>query len=223
MLEKLIVGRYIELDLPILNARPPAALAKPPYGSFIDSTSVPVMLQQSAKKKTTAGTKAPFSAFKMGEVSAKKEHRNFVWLKWVPPYVAQIPLGTVDVLTGPMSGCWVITYKWPTAADAVYIGHLGTEGNKVKDDALKAGWTQFAAANPTALLSGFQPNRTYVDELEVGKNDDEFTFMFGLVTPDQKFHSIKLGRVGRFGREFRIIAVREVTPTTGTALQTIFA
>ena len=225
MLEKLIVGRYIELDLPLLNAKPPAAVAKPPDGSFVDSTNVPVTLQQSEKKKTASGSKAPFSAFQIGGVNAKKVHRNFHWLKWVPPHIAQIPLGPVDVLTGPMSGCWIITYKWPTAGDAVYVGHLGTMGTTVRDDAMKAGWNNFAAANPGALLAGFQPNRAFPTavELEAGLNPGEFTFIFGLVTPEQKFHSVKLGRVGPTGREFRIIAVKEMTPTVGPALQSIFA
>lgn len=224
MLEKLIVGRYIELDLPVLNTKPPAAVAKPPDGSFIDSTHLPVTLQQSEKKTTKVGSKAQFSAFQMGGVNVKKEHRNFHWLKWVPPYIAHMPLGGVDVLTGPMSGCWIITYKWPAAADAIYVGHLGTMGVTQRDDAMKAGWNQFAAASPAALISGFQPNRAFTNELEgQGKNDDEWTFIFGLVTPQQKFYSIKLYRIGRLGREFRVIAVKEVTPTSGIALQSIFA
>lgn len=223
MLDKLIEGRYIDLDLKILNLKPAAlAMAKPPGGSFVDSTHMPFSIQQSVSERTGLFSSIKASGFAPG-VNAVKAHRNFHWLKWIPPYISQIPLGAVDVLTGPMSGCWVITYKWPGAADLVHVGHLGTCGDTAWDNSMKAGWTRFAADNPGALISGFQPNRAFADELSVGLKPGEYTSIFALVTPGRKYHAVKLGRVGTHGTRFRIVKVKEITPTIGTALQTIFA
>lgn len=223
MLEKLIKGRFIDLDIKTLNLRPaglsPAA-GNPPHGSFVDSTAMPLNLEQAVSEKTGIFSRTKTSGFVPG-VNNAKVHRNFHWLKWIPPYIAQIPLGGVDVLTGPMSGCWVITYRYPGAAtDQIYVGHLGTCGTTAWDDAMKAGWTHFAAANPTALISGFQPNRAFADDLGVGPG--EYTNIFALVTPDRRYHAVKLGRVGLQGSKYRIVDVKEVTATTGLALQTIF-
>ena len=225
MLEKLIQGRFIDLDIKVLNVKPPAlanAAIKPPHGSFVDSTVLALSLQQSVSEKTGIFSHSKTSAFAPG-VNAAKVHRNFHWLKWIPPYTAQIPLGGVDILTGPMSGCWVIPYRWPgtAATDPIHVGHLGTCGNKEWDDGMKAGWNQFAANHPNALISGFQPNRAFANDLDVGPG--EFTNIFALVTPDRRYHAVKLGRVGIQGSKFRIVKVKEVTPTVGAALQTIFA
>ena len=222
MLEKLIEGRYIDLDIKALNVKPAAvASAKPPHGSFVDSTNMQLNLQQSVSERTGLFSSTKTSGFAPG-VNNAKVHRNFAWLKWIPPYISQIPLSGSDILTGPMSGCWVTTYRWPGAAnDPVYVGHLGTCGTKEWDDGMKAGWTQFAANNPTALISGFQPNRAFTDDLDVGQG--EFTNIFALVTPDRRYYAVKLGRVGIQGSKYRIVKVKEVTPTIGTALQTIFA
>ncbi len=223
MLEKLIEGRYIDVDLKILNAKPgPLLAAKPAGGSFVDSTLMPFSIQQSVSEKTGIFSSIRTSGFAPA-LNTVKVHRNFHWLKWIPPYISQIPLGTIDVLTGPMSGCWVITYKWPGAAgDPVYVGHLGTCGTKDWDDSMKAGWNQFAANNPDALISGFQPNRAFpnVDE---GMKKGEFTSIFALVTTDRKYYAVKLGRQGTHGTRYRIVKVVECTPTVGSGLQTIFA
>ncbi len=221
MLEKLIEGRYIDLDIKTLNTKPPDALAKPPHGSFVDSTTLQLNIQQSVSERTGLFSSTKTSGFAPG-VNNAKVHRNFNWLKWLPPYIAQIPLGGFDVLTGPMSGCWVITYRWPGAAtDPIYVGHLGTCGMKEWDDGMKAGWNQFAANNPTALISGFQPNRAFADDLNVAPG--EYTNIFALVTPERRYYAVKLGRVGIQGSKYRIASVKEVAPTVGPALQTIFA
>lgn len=221
MLEKLIKGRFIDLDIKALNLKPGAITAvKPPLGSFVDSTVIPLSIQQSVSEKTGFFSSTKTSGFAPG-VNNQKVHRNFHWLKWLPPYVAQIPLGGVDVLTGPMSGCWVITYRYPGAAtDPIYVGHLGTCGHTEWDNGLKAGWNQFAANNPTALISGFQPNRAFATDLDVGSG--EYTNIFALVTPDRRYYAVKLGRVGISGSKYRIVKVVEVTPTVGAGLQAIF-
>ncbi len=223
MIEKLIEGRYIDLDLKVLNEKPNAIkVAKPAGGSFVDSTHLAYKIEQSVSERTGMFSRTRASSFAPG-MNIDKGHRNFHWLKWLPPYIAQIPLGAVDVLTGPMSGCWVITYRWPGAAgDPVYVGHLGTCGTKALDDEMKAGWNQFAAQNPNALISGFQPNRAFADNLEGGLKPGEYTSIFALVTTDRRFYAVKLGRVGPFGTRFHIVKVKEVTPTTCLALQNIF-
>ena len=223
MIEKLIEGRYIDLDLKTLNLKPEAVKnAKPPGGSFVDSTLMPYTIEQSVSEKAGLFSRTRTSGFSPGANQAKV-HRNFHWLKWLPPYIAHMPLGGVDVLTGPMSGCWVITYRWPGApGDPVYVGHLGTCGTKQLDDEMKGGWNQFAAQNPDALISGFQPNRAWADDLTGGLKNGEYTSIFALLTPDRKFYSVKLGRVGMFGNRFHIVKVKEIAPTLGHALQTIF-
>ena len=222
MLEKLITGRYIELDIKVLNAKPPAAAAKPPHGSFIDSTIMPLNLQQSVSERTGIFSSNKTSGVAPG-VNNAKVHRNFNWLKWVPPYIAQMQLGGFDVLTGPMSGCWVITYRWPGApTDPVYVGHVGTCGTKEWDDGVKAGWNQFSTNNPAALISGFNPYREFYPN-DLGNSPGEYTVIYALVTPERRYYAVKLGQVGPGGTKYRIVKVKEATPTVGEALQRIFA
>lgn len=223
MLEKLIEGRYIDVDLKVLNAKPAAiAGVKPPGGSFVDSTQMPLSIQHSVSEKTGVFSSIRTSGFAPA-LNTVKVHRNFQWLKWVPPYICQTPLGSIDILTGPMSGCWVITYKWPGigTADPVHVGHLGTCGTKDWDDSMKAGWTHFAANNPDALISGFQPNRAFPD-VDEGIKKGEFTSIFALVTPEKKYYAVKLGRQGPYGTRYRIVKVKECAPTLGRSLQAIF-
>src|SRR5437016_5586767 len=101
MLErKLIVNRLINLNL---------AHAVAPHYADGDFVRVPVQdcyLQQSTGVFTkTSGVRAG---------TGLKAHRNFKWLPWLPGAISEVALVGADVLTGPMSGCWLVTYRKPT-------------------------------------------------------------------------------------------------------------
>jgi hypothetical protein len=109
--QKLIVNRFINLTL-----------APPPAPAYADGAFVLVPVQQCYLQESTGFFK------KTSTVQAgvgPKAHRNFKWLPWLPGAISEVALIGADVLTGPMSGCWLVTYRKPNGVP--HAGHLGTD------------------------------------------------------------------------------------------------
>jgi hypothetical protein len=87
-----------------------------------------------------------------------KAHRNFAWLEWMRGVVSEIRPQGIDVLTGPMTGCWITSY---VRGGVHYIGHVGTEDFPTSPNSIKArnAWNTFAASVPMGAYSGFNPHR----------------------------------------------------------------
>src|SRR5262245_27070643 len=108
--QKLIIDRYIDLNLNV------PAIPAFNQGDFVTVTTYDCYLQESTGVfKKSSGIQAGLGA---------KAHRNFRWLPWIPGAIAETPLAGVDVLTGPMSGCWLVTYR---RGGQTFAGHLGTD------------------------------------------------------------------------------------------------
>jgi hypothetical protein len=110
--------------------------------------------------------------------SGAKAHRNFLWLPWLPGAVSEVRLGNTDVLTGPMSGCWLMIYRRNAA---VHVGHIGTLNNPAdpKSVAVKAAWNSFAKQQGTQILGGFNPSQGLFVK---AKGDDGCFLVCGLIT-----------------------------------------
>ena len=145
---------------------------------------------------------------------------NFTWLDFIPGRITESPL-TSDVLTGPMSGCWITAYK---RAGQRCVGHIGTDSNNpLATTNVKSKWDAFVAGNYTNILGGFKPS---VDigamppaVLPPAGNDGQF-FIFGLVTSDMRFFSILTYIQGRgwAGQNptdtIRVAKIHEITVST---------
>ena len=134
MFEKLIVGRYIDLDVPpddsILDGDPDHGFQRvrrtvlhiaeskssaAPVGELpsFPGASVKVKaslgLQHAATHVQSQFQRQRVSALGVGEAPGgeAKAHRNFVWLPWLKGLVSEVSPEGFDLFTGPMSGCWI--------------------------------------------------------------------------------------------------------------------
>lgn len=70
---------------------------------------------------------------------AGKAHRNFRWLHWQKGKITYLPVAGPDILTGPMSGCWVVIFSM---AGVNYVAHIGTAApGSVETLQVKAAWS----------------------------------------------------------------------------------
>lgn len=210
--QKLIVGRYIELNTPQPTWVGPAAAgfreqnrlimhidesessaAPIPGFSFPNAplkTQVQLGLQKTAAQVQSQFNRQRVSATGVGQVA--KAHRNFLWLEWVPGIVNEVqPLG-IDVFTGPMSGCWIVSYM---RNNVHYVGHIGTEDDPNTQNSLNAknSWNAFAAGVPMGAYSGFNPKRDWVGPVPLPIAGDASVGrekFFALVAADGTYHSV---------------------------------
>jgi hypothetical protein len=177
--QKLIVGRYFDFTVP----DSPRPTGDP--GSFQPVDGQQCYLQESTGvfTKTSAVVDGP----------GEKEHRNFIWLPWVPGRITEVPLGKADVLTGPMSGCWLVTYS--NSSGKQCVGHIGTKDNAQDPDtiAVKETWNSFAKANPGSVKGGFNPVRGLSPSSSIPAakiRGAESIFIYGLVTTENNFYTM---------------------------------
>lgn len=104
---------------------------------------------------------------------------HYSWLAYAPGRTTRLS-ATRDILTGPMSGC--IIPIWSERGRR-YVGHVGTVGNKVMDDRVKA---IFGASMPQNTI-GFNPGSGVWDK-------DAATIL-------AKLPMLKTGRFDKKGRE----------------------
>jgi hypothetical protein len=162
---KLIVGRYFNFVMP--------KSTKGILGTFMTQPQISLTIQESTGFFT-----------KTSNISAgtgSKAHRNFQWLNWVAGAVNQVAFGNLDVLTGPMSGCWIMKYK---IAGIEYIGHVGTfnKADSPQSIASKTAWNAFANANPLDVVGGFKPKWNGVWPPSIKGDNTTGQTTFGLVT-----------------------------------------
>jgi hypothetical protein len=138
-----------------------------------------------------------------------KDHRNFQWLGWYKGAVSQAALGNTDVLTGPMSGCWITVHQF---SGQPHVGHVGTfeTPNHPKSVAAKKAWKDFAAANPEAVIKDFNPFRSFNGNWPETKTGDHAwgKKVIALVTSDQSLHSICLWKQEEGNGVYRIAEVK---------------
>lgn len=212
--QKLIVGRYLEL-----NTLPPV-FAGPAAAGFQEVNRVVLHIDPSSSAPAPMPAQNPQHGFNPGlgqrmaigiqragqhvqsqmarqRVSttgvgtAAKAHRNFVWLEWLGGVVSEVQPGGYDVLTGPMSGCWIVSY---TRGGVHYIGHVGTVQDHAHADsvAARAAWNAFAAANPRHSYAGFNPfNDPWVGgPVPMGLPGEAARKTFALVSAEGRFHTV---------------------------------
>jgi hypothetical protein len=119
------------------------------------------------------------------------------WLPWIVGVVSEVQQSG-DVLTGPMSGCWITRYF---RGNVPYVGHVGTgDAGSAQTIAAKTAWNNFrpppASLYRTLLqatgfdyITGFDPfavweNSPVLDALETPPD------IYGLVTTSGAFYSV---------------------------------
>lgn len=214
--EKLVVGRFLTMPL----ATVVTAIAGP-EGTVVDQPPKVSSIEQSV---SSGGL---FSRTKTSGIVAgqnQKARRNFNFLTYIPGLVTQTPLAGVDVLTGPMSGCWIMVY---THEGVTKVGHVGTflKPTDQKSIAAKAAWAAFTQQVPAPqLIAGFNPFTHWKERgfpLKVG--DDGNGSVYALVTTDHRLYSIYLYRQGGNAapNTYRIAGLQEIVSAPRSALMHI--
>jgi len=111
-----------------------------------------------------------------------------MFLKYQPGYVTTAPLtDNMTVITGRMSGCWIMKY---TRNGADYVAHIGTSDNDpVLNTRAKTAWMDLVAdaTNPISNVIGFNPLRDFSGEILGGT-------LFAIVEPNGTFYNLDLSR-----------------------------
>jgi hypothetical protein len=125
------------------------------------------------------------------EGAGRREHRNFQWLEYFPGAIAEVPLSGLDVLTGKMTGCWLVIYKKPPDK-IVTVAHIGTEDSPTTEGtvAVKRTWNTFAGTYPIDVIAGFRPSNAWRDSIPPMTSGDIGAEIYGLVTADKRLYSI---------------------------------
>jgi hypothetical protein len=216
--QKLIVGRYIELQTPapanaltpmpagfqllnrfVLHIEQSKSSASPvappnPLVGFNPTLgqSVQILAQRAGQHIESQFDRQRVSGTAAGAVA--KAHRNFVWLEWLAGLVSAVEPNGVDVLTGPMSGCWIMSFLYNGTR---YVGHVGTDMTPTTANSIaaKAAWNNFATGavaggGPGAVITGFNPFNDWVLPYPAGLPGEANLKMFALVTAANTFHSV---------------------------------
>lgn len=209
MLErKLIVDRFINLTLPAVAVKP-----------YADGEFVMVPLQQHYLTEST-GIFTKTSGVQVG--TGPKEHRNFIWLPWLSGGISVVALSIGDVLTGPMSGCWLVTYR--KANGVPHVAHIGTDiASAAKTKAVKDAWNAFANANQGDLIGGFNPLRQWQGALPAQRGGEGAARMFGLVTTDGRYFAVMTYQQAAPAPNslLRIAGIQQIPPTGPAQLRDI--
>lgn len=136
---------------------------------------------------------------------------SFRWLPWVKGAISQVESSVLDVLTGPMSGCWLMLYTRGTQAFACHIGTV--EGpTDPQTVAVKAAWRNFAnnaPQNGVQIVSGFNPARAFPSGFPPKKQSDlGAPKIFGLITTTGHLYAIFFW--GQRDNSLRVAALKEV-------------
>jgi hypothetical protein len=232
--QKLIVDRYLDFVVPTPTFVGPAAagfreqnpvllhieeseLSTAPFNPNTFPAAFTPSLKDKAKLALQNAGPQIKSALDIQRTSAlggghvAKAHRNFVWLGWVPGIVNEIRPNGMDILTGPMSGCWITSYM---KGGLQYIGHVGTEDdpNTANSIAAKGAWNTWAAGVFMGSYSGFKPTADWVGAAPPQKSGEFKNKTFGLVTADGDFHIVVGYQIGSSNR-IRIAGIQKTKAT----------
>jgi hypothetical protein len=211
--QKLIVGRYIELNTPAPTMAGPAAngfqevqrvtlniaesksSSSPLQASPTMPGFNPNLRQRAAIARQRAGRKisSQFHRQRTSETgvgASVKVHRNFAWLEWLAGLVSEVRPNGMDILTGPMSGCWITAY---IRGGINYVGHVGTDLTYAHPHSVAArtAWNNFTAGALLGSYSGFNPfNDPWIGTVPTAQAGEANRKTFALVTGSGEFYTI---------------------------------
>ena len=221
---KLLVGRYFQMIRPTwrnLTGNPPV---------FVPVVCPPLTIQESTRRDPGAalnpfrniGGQRSSGVVPGANAAPNKVHRNFKFLPWYQGDIAETALNC-DVLTGPMSGCALVSYRRngvPT------VGHVGTV--TVTDAVpatintnVKALWNAFANANPLDVIGGFIPTAITVPAHPPAQTGDIGGETWGLYAMNGDFYAVLVYKQSTPGSEFRIAGIHQVPSMTLAQLQNL--
>eukprot|EP00591_Stephanopyxis_turris_P008295 CAMPEP_0195508932 /NCGR_PEP_ID=MMETSP0794_2-20130614/2017_1 /TAXON_ID=515487 /ORGANISM="Stephanopyxis turris, Strain CCMP 815" /LENGTH=166 /DNA_ID=CAMNT_0040636033 /DNA_START=143 /DNA_END=643 /DNA_ORIENTATION=+ len=112
---------------------------------------------------------------------------KITWLKYQPGYVTTAPLlaNSMPVLTGKMSGCWVVKYSH---GGNDFVAHVGTDSsNPVLNTRAKNSWNNFVTSNNTVNVTGFNPSRDWPVNIDRSSPD-----LYAIVDTNGNFYDLEV-------------------------------
>ncbi|NQZ30558.1 MAG: hypothetical protein HRU06_04745 [Oceanospirillaceae bacterium] len=205
--QKLIVGRWIDvpLQVPVNNG--------PAVGGFQPLNNVMLHINESTRMSAFG---AKTSTVTTGHIA--KNNRNYQWLEWLPGLVSEVSQFNVDVMTGPMTGCWITRY---VRNGLQCVGHVGTymEANHEHSIAARASWNAFAAAG--GVITGFNPQNGWVGPFPPAKTGDGAFKIFAVVTSAGDFWTIFTYADVTGANRVRIAGTQEIQTASLATLQAL--
>ena len=220
---KMLVGRFLQF-----NPTPKRGLTGNPPA--IVPVLCPALTIQESHRKDPGAAYNPFrnvggvreSNVVVGtNVNANKVHRNFKWLPWYEGDISTTDF-TCDVLTGPMSGCILVSYT--SATGAPMVGHVGTVSVSETIPAsvntnVKNLWNQFAQNLPLAnQVRGFNPVDAAIPGHGPAQGGDAKGETWGLFAHGGGFFAINVWIQKGTIDTFRIAGVHPATPIAPPAV-----
>jgi hypothetical protein len=154
MIEKTLKGRYLKkIGLFEDSCRPPTPHLPEHFVEAIGHHHH--ILPSARSEKGISGKKT--SEICDGPIADTR--RAFVWLPYVPGKVTYVREGGYDILTGKISGCWIMRFL----LDGVrYVAHVGTEQSSTSANTLRAyaAWDAAVSDWGVSLSSAFNPTRS---------------------------------------------------------------
>jgi hypothetical protein len=148
------------------------------------------------------------------------------WLTYKHGHTTKIRR-TADILTGPMSGCWIV--RWTENNGSKWVGHIGTvESSVAVSRTAKTGFRN--------AMGGFRKVRGYnpANAWNPGEIAGQMAKLYGvpthppspqiisLVTSNGWFYSIMMFRLG-YGDEYVVGGIRRVRGTSRQQLNALLA
>ncbi len=223
---KLLVGRILEFNRAVGRIR---QASSPQFESLVIAP-----LQVAESTRIDVGSKLnPFrnlggqrqSMVVAGaNPSANKAHRNFKWLPWYEGDISETLLN-YDVLTGPMSGCCLVTYR-QAAGGPLFAGHIGTvtvsESSPASiNDNVKNLFKQAITNNTIRDVRGFIPTNNAVPSHPPAVGNDIGGETWGLLTTTGDFYAVNVYLQKLALNRYHVVGVHKVLSMTLPQIQAI--
>lgn len=205
--QKLIVGRYLDFPQAILGQ--PGMLPTQTPGDMVTCQPNQFHIQEST---------GVFTKTSVIVAGAGPAHRTFTWLPYTPGLITVVALVGADVLTGPMSGCWLATYRKPNGVP--HAAHVGTDVASVaRTAAVNTAWNLHATAHAGDIIGGFNPLRHWNGANPAGKAGETAGKMYALYTTNNHYYVVFLWQQGNPTNRFRIAGLQLINSVTVARLQ----
>ncbi|MBZ5561874.1 MAG: hypothetical protein LAP13_05580 [Acidobacteriia bacterium] len=207
--QKLIADRFLNLPQAMLT-RPGLV---PPHrpGDFVLYPPQLYHIQDSTGVFTKTSAVVP---------GAGAPHRTFNWLVYTAGLITQVAMLGTDVLTGPMSGCFLIVFR--KANGVPHVAHVGThDTDAVQTAAVQQAWNAFAQGHLGDIVGGFNPLRAWNGPLPARKAGDGAPYMFGLCTSNNQFYAVFTFQQANPATSVRIAGLQHIASATPQRLQHI--
>lgn len=207
MIQKLVTDRFLTLP-PFDQSPPPADPTFPPH--FVPALGRTYNIEESEGSGFLNRTRT--SQVSAGG-HATKTHRTFRWMPWVKGKVACVPLAGSDILTGTMTGCWLVIF---TRNGVRYAGHIGTfnDANTPESIQAKAAWRGAVNAGLITPVAAVNPVGPTLPPFSAMNLKNGVASIYGGLTPSGTIYTIVFSLTGVGGTGPARIAHVAQVPTT---------